>query len=196
MERLELKTLPAAPRMLAAFFLIALGLAYAVALLFVFVKSDMTAAGISAQFRGDPETGVESDVAAGLPGAESAEAEGIPSLKEEWKARHGMRFPKPLKEMILTTHLHMLSISMVLFLVGGIFCFSSFPERAKAPVIALGFVCLATTYSAMWAVRYLGGGFSVVLFLSGLGQSLALGVQMLSSLRDLLHRRGPAETSK
>jgi hypothetical protein len=102
-----------------------------------------------------------------------------------------MRFPKPLKEMILTTHLHMLSISGILFMVGALFACSSFPERAKAWIIAAGFAGLALDYACMWGVRYAGAGFSAGVFLFGLMQSLSLAVQMLASLKDLL-LPGPA----
>lgn len=204
MDKLELRRLPAAPRVLATGFLISLGLAYAVALLFVFVQSELKPSGIESQYRGTPESsdraqsqdmgevqdekvGEEGD--AGDPGDEPA----VPALSDQWKNRSaGMTFPKSLKEMILTTHLHMLSISLILFLLGGIFVFSSFPDRFKAPVIAAGFIGLVLTYACMWALRYGSGAFSAGVFAFGLVQAVSIAVQMLASLRDLLFFRGDA----
>jgi hypothetical protein len=193
MARPDLRALPPTLRVLCAGFLISLGLAYAVALLFVFVQSGMTPKGISSQFRGAPgagsgDAGLQEDQAASDAAADAETAEGaVPDLGSEWKARdRGMTFPKPLKEMILTTHLHMLSISGILLMVGAIFACSSFPEKAKPWIIAAGFAGLALDYACMWGVRYVGSAFSSGVFLFGLTQSLSLVVQMLSGLKDLL----------
>jgi hypothetical protein len=200
----DLRALPPTLRVLCAGFLISLALAYAVALLFIFVQSGMTPKGISAQYRGnaddtpvgnppvDEALGAPAGAKAGAPTGESPETEGgedggVPSLRHEWKARdQDMKFPKPLKEMILTTHLHMLSISGILFLVGGIFAFSSFPERIKSWIIITGFAGLALDYACMWGVRYAGGAFAAGVFVFGFVQSLSLAVQMAASLKDLL----------
>ena len=131
MQRPDLRALPPALRVLCAGYLISLGLAYAVALLFVFVQSGMTRHGISEQFRGgagDAMTGPSggaSDSDGEATAATQASEDSLPALGHEWAARdQGMKFPKPFKEMILTTHLHMLSISGILMLVGAIFACS------------------------------------------------------------------------
>lgn len=202
MERPDLRKLPPALRVLGAAFLLSLGIAYASALLFVFVQSEMKPKGITEQFRGTPEDAVTEGADHGMPGPEPSatgeEANGtddpaIPGLREEWAKRNaGMTFPKSLKDMILTTHLHLLSISTILFLVGGIFALSSFPERVKPWVIASGFTALGLTYASMWAVRYLGSAFSAGVFVFGLVQASAMATQILVSLRDLLARRRAA----
>ncbi|MDQ3002422.1 MAG: hypothetical protein M3Y08_14330 [Fibrobacterota bacterium] len=192
MGSIELRRLPQSLKILSAAFLLSLGLAYAVALLFVFVQTDMKPAGISSQFRGTSETAAPQASPSNTAVDETDEA-AVPALPEEWNNRSaGMRFPKSLKDMILTTHLHLLSISMVLFLVGGIFAFSSFPEKAKGPVIAAGFAGLVLTYACMWAVRYASDAFSPGVFLFGLVQACALALQFLASLRDLLFYRDNA----
>jgi hypothetical protein len=187
MRRPELRGLTPPLRILCASYLITLGLAYAVALLFVFAESGMTTKGIATQFRGGTGRAADEDAAAS-PVEEAAAAEdSMPALNHEWQARtREMRFPKPLKEMILSTHLHMLSISGILFLVGALFACSSFPERAKGWVIAAGFAGLGLDYACMWGVRYAGPGFSAGVFLFGFAQSLSLGTQMLAALRDLI----------
>lgn len=179
MQRPELRRLPPDLRLLFLGFLISLGLAYGVALLFVFVQTDLKPSGIEEQFRGTPEdrpTAPET----------GADVEGVPSLGGEWRARgQGIKFPKPLKEMILTTHLHMLSISMILLLVGAIFACSSFPAGGKPWVIAAGFCGLITTYACMWGVRYLDPVFSAGVYLGGLLQAGSLLTQAGTSLADL-----------
>lgn len=197
MVKPDLRRLPAAQRTLAIGFLISLGLAYAVALLFVFVQSELKPSGIESQYRGspesaDPQTGDMQDNQDDSQAGEAA----VPSLADEWKNRSaGMTFPKSLKEMILTTHLHMLSISLILFLLGGIFVFSSFPERFKAHVIAAGFIGLVLTYANMWALRYVSGAFSAGVFLFGSVQALSMAMQFLVSLRDLLFYSESAGTA-
>lgn len=192
MVKPDLRRLPAAQRTLAIGFLISLGLAYAVALLFVFVQSELKPSGIESQYRGSPESSdlrQTQDMQNAQDDAEAGEA-AVPALGDEWKNRSaGMTFPKSLKEMILTTHLHMLSISLILFLLGGIFVFSSFPERFKATVIASGFLGLVLTYACMWALRYWSGAFSAGVFLFGTVQALSIAVQFLVSLRDLVFYR-------
>jgi hypothetical protein len=185
MARPDLRALPPALRVLGAGYLITLGLAYAVALLAQYRGG---AGGTNAGAGAD---GAESDLGAADPQASIAE-DSLPSLGREWETRdQGMEFPKPFKEMILTTHLHLLSISGILLLVGALFAFSSFPERAKAWIIAAGFAGLALDYACMWGLRYAGPGFAGGVFLFGFLQSLSLAVQMLSSLKDLLFP-GPA----
>ncbi|HKP94540.1 MAG TPA: hypothetical protein VJ385_02165 [Fibrobacteria bacterium] len=193
MPRPDLRALPPALRVLCAGFLISLGLAYAVALLFVFVQSGMKPKGISEQFRGGSGEPAAGEAPAGDGASAQAEdpdagaGEDLPSLGREWKSRdQGMKFPKPLKEMILTTHLHMLSISGILLLVGAIFACSSFPEKAKPWIIAAGFAGLALDYACMWGVRYASEAFSAGVFAFGFTQSLSLAVQMLAGLKDLL----------
>jgi hypothetical protein len=199
MQRPELRALPPVLRVLCAGFLISLSCAYAVALLFIFVQSGMTPKGISGQFRGTvsgsegaPESGSSNGAVTGeSPQAAEAE-EKLPSLGAEWRARdEGMTFPKPFKEMILTTHLHLLSISGILLMVGALFACSSFPEAAKPWIIAAGFAGLILDYACMWGVRYGGEGFSAGVFAFGFMQSAALAVQMLAGLKDLLFP-GPA----
>jgi hypothetical protein len=202
MRRPELRALPPPFRLLCAGYLVTLGLAYAVALLFVFAESGMTPKGIETQFRGgagptagngtadalggEPSLAQGEEAAAEAGGDAVAAEDSLPSLGREWQEQtRGMRFPKPFKEMILSTHLHLLSISGILFLVGGLFACSSFPERAKGWVIAAGFAGLALDYACMWGVRYAGPGFSAGVFLFGFAQSLSLAIQMLASLKDL-----------
>lgn len=186
MQRPDLRALPPPLRVLCAGFLISLSLAYAVALLFIFVQSGMTPKGISSQYRGG--TGAGADEAAAASADEGASPDdSIPGLGREWRARDkGMKFPKPFKEMILTTHLHLLSISGILLLVGAIFACSSFPEKAKGWIIAAGFAGLVLDYACMWGLRYAGEGFSAGVFAFGFMQSLSLAVQMLAGLKDLL----------
>jgi hypothetical protein len=193
MRRPELRGLPPVLRVLCAGYLISLGLAYAVALLFVFTESGMTPKGIGAQFRGGPAASGPAPEGALPPPdgdealAEPAPEDEVPALGREWRTRdQEMRFPKPLREMILTTHLHLLSISGILFLVGAIFACSSFPERAKGWVIAAGFAGLVLDYACMWGVRYAGPAFAPGVFCFGLLQTLALALQMLAGLKDLL----------
>jgi hypothetical protein len=191
MGKIQLRSLGLAHRTLATAFLLGLGLAYAVALLFVFVQTEMKPSGISSQFRGSVESDNRDE---SYPESESdiqvEDEKKIPTLKAEWKARStGMSFPKSLTDMILTTHLHLLAISMILFLIGGIFSFSSFPEKGKATVIALGFIGLFGTYACMWAVRYLNGGFSMGVFFFGLLEAVSIAIQALFSLRDLWFSR-------
>lgn len=188
MARPELRRLPADLRLLCLGFLLTLGLAYGVALLFVFVQTEMKPAGIEEQFRGTPEDRPPAPAA-------GAEEEGVPSLSGEWRARsQGLRFPKPLKEMILTTHLHLLSISMILLLVGAIFACSAFPAAGKPWIIAAGFAGLVLTYACMWGVRYLDPALSAGVYLGGLLQAGSLLTQAAASLFDLARKppAGPA----
>ena len=197
MEKIELRRLGPAHRTLAIAFLTCLALAYAVALLFVFVQTEMQPSGITSQYRGASEFAeaeVEVEVPETDPSLSNSELEdaGPATLKDEWKSRsRGMKFPKSLKDMILTTHLHMLSISLILFLLGGIFSFSAFPEKAKAPVIAAGFFGLVATYACMWGLRYFSPIFSAGVFLFGLLQAISIGIQFTVSMWDLLAHLTP-----
>ncbi len=188
MVKIELRHLGSAHRTLAIGFLTCLALAYAVALLFVFVQSDMRPTGITTQYRGGPGSTSSQTEDSNPSTALSESDESTPAtLKDEWKSRsRGMKFPKSLKDMILTTHLHMLAISLILFLLGGIFSFSAFPEKAKVGVIAAGFFGLVATYACMWGLRYASPAFSVGVFLFGMLQASAICLQFAVSMRDLI----------
>jgi len=176
MELPQLNKIPGTQRVLTIFFLITLLISFTVAMGFIFVSTDMTTKGIETLYRGGEENNQP----------RITEEEEISSFTNEWKNRNaGMKFAKSLKEMILTTHLHLLSISMLLFLIGGIFSLSTFPQHLKNHIIAAGFLSLLGDYACMWGVRYITAGFSVGVYIFGFVQSSMIYLQVGWSLNDL-----------
>ena len=138
--------------------------------------------GIAAQFRGGEIPG-GSAVAVGTP----LEEEEVPSLQSEWRGRsQGLNFPKPLKEMILTTHVHVMMIGVLLLLTGALFLCSGAPAPVKSGVVAGAFGTLLLDYSFMWLTRYASPGFSWGVMISGGLNSLLLSLQLLWVIVELL----------
>jgi len=91
----------------------------------------------------------------------------LPGLKSEWDQRAtGMRFHKPLREMILTTHLHVMAISLIYLAITLILLYSTRPGILHIVLPSTAFLGLLLDYGCMWLTRYFWHGFStwVVLF--------------------------------
>lgn len=97
-----------------------------------------------------------------------------------------MQFPKPLAEMLASTHTHLLAMS-VLFVVSGLcFALCSWPGRRwKRLLIAEPFVATLVSMSALWLTRFVDGRFAWVLFLSSGSMAVVFAIQTVTILRDL-----------
>lgn len=79
-----------------------------------------------------------------------------------------MKFPKSKKEMLITTHNHILGLSSLFLIVG--FLYLSAIEQAAWLQIAIAvepLVSLVVTFGGLWIVRYLWSPFVYVVILSG-----------------------------
>jgi hypothetical protein len=132
-------------RLFLTTFLVVLSLGYAVGLFFVEHTTAFTLQGVQEQFLGNESS----------PGA------------------HELRYAKSAHEMFVFIHNHVLSLSVVFFILGGMFFFSSLvSERLKRFLMVEPLLALVTTFGGMALVRYVSPAWSWLVVLSG--ASLAL----------------------
>lgn len=131
---------------------------YTTSLVFVWHTTRLVPTGVAARYLGtDPET-----------------------------TRGAMRFPKSFAEMLTITHTHLLAMAVIFVLTGlGVALCASLSDRWKRFLIAEPFVALLVSFSAMWLMRYAGGGFSWLLEASSAVLAATFYVQSYLILREL-----------
>ena len=73
-------------------------------------------------------------------------------------------FPKEFESMILTTHEHIISFSIISFLIGIIFIFNTIIKgRFKHFLILEPFASILITFGSMWLMRYYNDFFVYIL---------------------------------
>ena len=132
---------------------------YGVALMFVRHTTAMTPAGIAARYRGlDP---------AAAPDAP-------------------LQYPKPVAELLTSTHTHLLGMA-ALFVVSGLcFAICSWPTgRWKRILIAEPFVATLVSMATLWLIRFVDPRFVWLLLLSSGSMAIVLAIQTSVVLREL-----------
>lgn len=76
-------------------------------------------------------------------------------------------YPKPISELFITTHNHVISFSFIFFFTGGIFYFSSIVGgRLKMFLIIEPFISTIISFSSLWAMRFINQNFVYVTAIS------------------------------
>ena len=79
------------------------------------------------------------------------------------------KYPKPVSELLITTHNHILSLTLIFLIIGGIFYFnSSITGGLKTFLIAEPFVSILTTFGGIWLIRFVHPAFSYLVIISGI----------------------------
>lgn len=83
-------------------------------------------------------------------------------------ARVPLQFPKPIGEMLLSTHTHLLTMALIFAVTGACFALCRWPkdERWKRFLIAEPFAAILVSFGAMWLMRFVDARFSYLLFAS------------------------------
>jgi uncharacterized membrane protein SirB2 len=69
-------------------------------------------------------------------------------------------YAKPLFDMLLTTHNHVIPFSLIFLALGGLFYFTSKPQGSWKTFLMLEpFVATFTTFGGMWLMRYVHPAF-------------------------------------
>ncbi len=148
MENRVLYALPLHVRQLLTAFLITVSIGFTLGAFFVEHTTSLDPPGIAERFKGTEEMGIDID---SLPEGRELQAE------------------KSKSDLLNITHTHILALSMVFLLVGGIFSYTTIlPAWLKSFVLIEPFVSLVATFGGMWLVRYGSAGWSWLLAASGL----------------------------
>jgi hypothetical protein len=157
-EMWRLRNADATLRLFITAFLVVLTCGYAVGLFFVDHTTNGTPGGISAEFRGD-----EGDV------------DGT-----------GMKFGKGLREMYTVVHNHLLSLSILFFIVGSVFYFTSgIPAGWKTFFLVEPFVAILTTFGGLWLLRLVSPLFVWLVIPSGISMAICYAFMTGAILKEL-----------
>ena len=78
------------------------------------------------------------------------------------------KFPKPIAELLTTTHNHIISMTFIFFIMGGIFYFNSTINGFwKSFLIAEPFFSILTTFGGIWLIRFVHPSLAYLVILSG-----------------------------
>ncbi len=78
------------------------------------------------------------------------------------------KFPKPTSELLTTTHNHIISMTFIFFIMGGIFYFNSIITGFwKSFFIAEPFFSILATFGGIWLIRFIHSSFSYLVMVSG-----------------------------
>jgi hypothetical protein len=132
---------PIIKRALIAFLLLQLsGVLFGVGTLFM--RTELSMSGTTAHYRGDPTPSDEFEI-----------------------QEH---FEKPLSELLLTTHNHLLGFSFIFALLVPVFYFSSIIRgRLKAFLMVEPFISVLLTFLSIWGLRFISPSFVVVTMFFG-----------------------------
>ena len=79
------------------------------------------------------------------------------------------KYPKPFCELLNTTHTHVISMTFIFIITGGIFFFNSIITGSiKTLLIVEPFISIIVTFGGIWLVRFIHPGFSYLVILSGI----------------------------
>jgi len=78
-----------------------------------------------------------------------------------------MKFPKSVKEMLITTHNHILGLSSLFVIVGFLYLTSVEQRRWQVILAVEPLISLVVTFGGLWVVRYLWSPFVYIVILSG-----------------------------
>lgn len=156
-----LLTLPKEIKMFLAAFVIVLSIGYFTGLLFVNQTSTTDPAGVEENYLGN-----ENDPEASV-----------------------MKFKKGGREMLTIIHTHMLSMSFIFFLLGGILLFSSLPQKFKFFLIIEPFVSILATFGGIYFMWEGILWMKYIVVISGSLMTLIFATSVLIILYQLLFKK-------
>lgn len=78
-----------------------------------------------------------------------------------------LKFPKPMKEMLTTTHNHILGLSSLFVIVGFLYLMCGRNSLLRMSIAVEPLISLILTFGGLWVVRYLWSPFVYVVIVSG-----------------------------
>ena len=163
MNNFYLKNLESDLKKFLSIFLLTMTIGITTGLAYVYYTTNMTISGTEERFNGSPT-----------------------SLKTEIPEE----FPKPLENMILTTHNHIISFSLISFTIGIIFYFNSIISgKIKLFLLIEPFLATIMTFVAMWTMRYIYSSFSLVVMFSAILMYLCWYIMIFISIYELSFKK-------
>jgi len=100
------------------------------------------------------------------------------------------KFPKPTSELLTTTHNHIISMTFIFFIMGGIFYFNSIITGFwKSFFIAEPFFSIVATFGGIWLIRFIHPSFSYLVMVSGILMYLSFFIMAGTIIYELSHKK-------
>ncbi len=100
------------------------------------------------------------------------------------------KFPKPTSELLTTTHNHIISMTFIFFIMGGIFYFNSIITGFwKSFFIAEPFFSILATFGGIWFIRFIHSSFSYLVMVSGILMYLSFFIMAGTIIYELSHKK-------
>ena len=95
-------------------------------------------------------------------------------------------FPKPMEQMILSTHAHVNSFALISLILGIVFYFNSFiTGKLKLFIMVEPFIATIITFSSLWLLRYVNDQFVYLVMISSFIMYMFWITMILISLYEL-----------
>jgi hypothetical protein len=99
-------------------------------------------------------------------------------------------YPKPIGELLLSTHNHILGLSFIFFSVGLIFYFNSIIKgMLKTVLMVEPLISIAVTFGSIWLIRFADPAFVYLTFLSSILMYTGFYIIVFISLYELIFRK-------
>ena len=103
------------------------------------------------------------------------------------------KYPKPFSELLNTTHTHVISMTFIFIITGGIFYFNSIITGSiKTFLIVEPFISIIVTFGGIWLVRFIHPGFSYLVILSGILMYLSFFIMASTIFYELSIKHSPS----
>jgi len=102
-----------------------------------------------------------------------------------------LKFAKPFKEMLTTTHNHILGLSPLFLIIGMLYLATGGVNGLKMAIATEPFLSLILTFGGLWVMRYWWAPFVYVVIASGTFMLLCFGWMCIIIMRECL-KKGPS----
>ena len=96
-------------------------------------------------------------------------------------------YPKPISDMLMTTHNHIISFAMIFGMIGLLFYFNSMIMGTwKLILMAEPLISTIITFGSIWGIRFIAPDFAFITMISGILMYLAYYIMVGIMLYELL----------
>jgi hypothetical protein len=96
-------------------------------------------------------------------------------------------YPKPIQEMLMTTHSHVISFSFIFLTIGYIFSLNTIIKgKLKIFFIIEPFIAILTTFGGIWLMRFVHQNFVYLIIPSGILMYASFYIIIVINLIELL----------
>jgi len=104
-------------------------------------------------------------------------------------------YPKPISELLITTHNHIIGFSFIFFIVGGVFYFNSIVIGFwKSFLMIEPLISIVITFGSIWLIRFVSTDFVFVAIVSSSLIYISLFLMIVIVLYELAFKKAPLST--